>query len=94
MKDIEAEFEIGDWILLKKEALVILSKNFTQNKIYIENYRYPQQVLSIITKLLMDGTTGIFYETIKGQKIRGRDFRIATEKEKKEQEIRNKFIIK
>ena len=91
MGNTKAKFEVGDWVLLNDDALFRANKYSTQNqnaKIFIENYKYPRQVLSLIE-------TGFSYLYMvgKGLKIRERDFRLATEKEMKEQEIRSKFII-
>ena len=90
MEKINAKFEIGDWVLLNDETLAKLSKNSSQNaKKYIENYKFPRQILSITSTPMSH-----LYVMGKGLKIREREFRLATEKEIKEQEIRSKFIIK
>jgi hypothetical protein len=94
MENTNAKFEVGDWILLNDEALAKLLNYSSQNsKSYIENYKYPRQVLSITTTTF-NGSSSFLYVTGKAQKVREREFRLATEKEIKEYEIRSKFIIK
>jgi hypothetical protein len=88
MEKTNAKFEVGDWILLNDETLAKLSTISTGNaKTYIENYKFPRKVLSIIatpnSHLYVMGNT---------LKIREREFRLAIKKEIKEHELRSIFV--
>jgi hypothetical protein len=88
-----AKYQVGDWVILRERYLTMLSKmNFEQAKITLEKYKHPNKILSIFEYKLKDGTVHYGYSTGGKTAMKEKEFRLATNKEIKEQELRNIFI--
>jgi hypothetical protein len=89
----DAKYQIGDWVILRERYITMLSKmNFEQAKIYLKNYKYPNKILSIYEYQLKDGTVHYGYSAGGKTAMKEKEFRLATNKEIKKQELRSIFI--
>ena len=89
----DAKYKVGDWVILCEQYITLLSKlHFKQAKIYLGKYKYPTKIISVYEYQLKDGTVGYGYSKGDEMKMKETEFRLATTKEIKEQELRNIFI--
>jgi hypothetical protein len=80
-------FSVGDWVIMNEEYKNSLKKKFGLTaKIYIMNFNYPQQIQKIFNS---DKDILVFSQN---RKMWNKAFRLATEKEIREQNIKNIFL--
>jgi hypothetical protein len=90
MKTKKKNFSVGDWVVMEENYKQYLSKKLDKgSKNYIKSYSYPQQIQKTYAET-SDCKKG-FLVFSKGKKMFETAFRLATEKEIKEQTIKNIF---
>jgi hypothetical protein len=93
MENLRKYFDVGVWVVLNETYIEYIEKRFgKKSETFIRKNQYPQIIKKIYKgDNILKSTVLEFYSGSK-VKVRGTEFRFATEKEIKEQEIRNIFL--
>jgi hypothetical protein len=95
MEEKLLNFKVGDWVILEESYLHNKrSRNIKRTNKILDMFSYPQQIRAIYQKKEWPSRRLFEFSSGKEWRLYENEFRLATDKEIKEQQIKNLFVNK